>query len=617
MQIHELNNYSGELNNSAYLAVDNGNDTGKVSYSKLFLQTENEIVNLRETLNGRIDNIIAGGDAPSAAEIVDARRGENGVNYPSLGDAIRGQYEELNNAIDEIETVARVDRSYSFDNVGFINTSGNVDTNPSATHTDFISLTGVQSIHYKAFLNNTGCGLAFFDANGSFVSSISIVGGTTSDGSTVVITDAIRNSAATFVVSHYNNGWVPECSITVRDNTFLKRIEYLEDTYLSKDTMELDIGLNKFNKDAAITGKEVYADGTFATESASAISDYIPVHGASHIYIKNLPTYSVYGMGNRYAFFYDSSKNPVGSLVYMEIDSPTFSVAVPNNAYYFVFSIYQRVNPADLPIDFSSVMFTLEPTDMPFEPYTEYIVGIDGYKIPTGSGVGSLGASGLKVVIFGDSITETASMNDDGSNYVEGTRHNWPEFANEYLSWGSFKNYAQTGARYKDNPAALYRQSVSNQIALALADSNNDDADIIIISLGTNDGTNNLGSYEMAMSKSTRGALDRSNLYEALRYAYWTLRDKYKNAVCFAAIPIQRADIEPPTALYEAIEKMAHRYDFIVIDGAYQSGIVRENNTWGAAGNDLEDGLHPNTVGQIKMAKLYSDVILRNYLWRK
>lgn len=31
MQIHELNNYGGELGSEAYLAVDNGNDTRKVS----------------------------------------------------------------------------------------------------------------------------------------------------------------------------------------------------------------------------------------------------------------------------------------------------------------------------------------------------------------------------------------------------------------------------------------------------------------------------------------------------------------------------------------------------------------------------------------------------------
>lgn len=84
MQIHELNNYSGSIGD-AYLAADNGSDTGKMKTTAL-----------TDPLNARIDNIIAG-PAPSAAEIVDARRGENGVNYPSLGDAIRGQFEAVGN----------------------------------------------------------------------------------------------------------------------------------------------------------------------------------------------------------------------------------------------------------------------------------------------------------------------------------------------------------------------------------------------------------------------------------------------------------------------------------------------------------------------------------------
>lgn len=83
MQIHELNNFSGTLGSGAYLAVDDGNDTGKVSKTQLFAATE-----------ARIDNIIAG-DAPSAAEIVDARLGADGVTYPSLGGAIRGQVTDV------------------------------------------------------------------------------------------------------------------------------------------------------------------------------------------------------------------------------------------------------------------------------------------------------------------------------------------------------------------------------------------------------------------------------------------------------------------------------------------------------------------------------------------
>ena len=102
MQIHELNEYSGLLANETFLAVDNGVDTGKVSVPALLADTNEEINALGETLNARIDNIIAGGDAPSEAEVIDARLGATilgGVAYSSLGDAIRGQATDITNSL--------------------------------------------------------------------------------------------------------------------------------------------------------------------------------------------------------------------------------------------------------------------------------------------------------------------------------------------------------------------------------------------------------------------------------------------------------------------------------------------------------------------------------------
>lgn len=90
MQIHELNNFTGTLGSGSYLAIDDGNDTGKISKAQLFAATE-----------ARIDNIIAG-PAPSAEEIVDARLGDDGVTYPSLGDAIRDQFSDVKSAINDL-----------------------------------------------------------------------------------------------------------------------------------------------------------------------------------------------------------------------------------------------------------------------------------------------------------------------------------------------------------------------------------------------------------------------------------------------------------------------------------------------------------------------------------
>ena len=47
------------------------------------------------TLTGRIDQALADYDATAETEIMDARVGHNGITYPTLGAAIRGQFDEL------------------------------------------------------------------------------------------------------------------------------------------------------------------------------------------------------------------------------------------------------------------------------------------------------------------------------------------------------------------------------------------------------------------------------------------------------------------------------------------------------------------------------------------
>lgn len=112
MQIHELNNFTGTLGAGAYLAIDDGNDTGKISSQGLLAATE-----------ARIDNIIAG-PAPSAEEIVDARLGADGVTYPSLGDAIRDQFTDLKSAISDIsEHNKNIIEGYLPNAIGAVNTT--------------------------------------------------------------------------------------------------------------------------------------------------------------------------------------------------------------------------------------------------------------------------------------------------------------------------------------------------------------------------------------------------------------------------------------------------------------------------------------------------------------
>lgn len=52
------------------------------------------------TLAGRLNAIVADYDASAETEILDARVGHNGVTYSSLGEAIRGQFDELRLYVD-------------------------------------------------------------------------------------------------------------------------------------------------------------------------------------------------------------------------------------------------------------------------------------------------------------------------------------------------------------------------------------------------------------------------------------------------------------------------------------------------------------------------------------
>lgn len=135
MQIHELNNYKGTLDSSAYLAVDNGSDTGKVSTTELLAEANAAVSQLDTFLNGRIDNIIAGGEAPSASEIVDARYGADGVTYPSLGAAIRDQVADVKSDLDERTIIANngFPIGFSFNDGALYAT---YDENPTIGNTD-------------------------------------------------------------------------------------------------------------------------------------------------------------------------------------------------------------------------------------------------------------------------------------------------------------------------------------------------------------------------------------------------------------------------------------------------------------------------------------------------
>ena len=265
----------------------------------------------------------------------------------------------------------------------------------------------------------------------------------------------------------------------------------------------------------------------------------------------------------------------------------------------------------------------------------------------------------LSILIFGDSITDCASITIDSitnTTTAYSLRHPansytnsegqlirfdmWPYLITQYLNCFDLRNYAKSGASYKYSEREtedLKRQNLSYQIEVAINDINNPNGvfptegqfspDIIIFALGTNDGSPN-DTFDSAMAKTimdeagtsfnieaTLSNLDLSKFCEAARYAFLTIKKQFPYALCMCVLPIQRASSDIQQAgVNSELKKMAERYSIKVIDGASEMGIVRDLETGGGLGTSLKDGLHPNEKGQNLYARLVINAIKNNWL---
>jgi lysophospholipase L1-like esterase len=215
-----------------------------------------------------------------------------------------------------------------------------------------------------------------------------------------------------------------------------------------------------------------------------------------------------------------------------------------------------------------------------------------------------------KVLIFGDSITDT-----------KGGRTSWVQFAMSTLGVSSYKNFADGGAAFRQRGLKNI-DDMPTQLTLA---DNEKDVDIVIVALGTNEfhrpgppvGNNTpiVGSLEEAMKKKISALSINDTMYDAIRYAFYTIQEKW-NCKCYIVLPIQRAgwNWKQLTTLYSALEEMATMYAFEVIDGR-KCGILSEFEKDKAEGRDLRDGLHPKgdeahkKIAKMVVASLRSTVI--------
>lgn len=146
--------------------------------------------NTRQTqdavLQAEIDQIIAPtGEAPSAAEVQNARIGVDGTTYDTLGNAIRGQVSDLKNAVNEIRNgddgITILSQSEIIEKYGKYSTNvlyaafdrlvgktfpDEIPTNPATNvYAILIDVSNITSINYPKFKNTSGYGCLLLDSS--------------------------------------------------------------------------------------------------------------------------------------------------------------------------------------------------------------------------------------------------------------------------------------------------------------------------------------------------------------------------------------------------------------------------------------------------------------------
>ncbi|MBR6517633.1 MAG: hypothetical protein IKT40_12450 [Bacilli bacterium] len=266
----------------------------------------------------------------------------------------------------------------------------------------------------------------------------------------------------------------------------------------------------------------------------------------------------------------------------------------------------------------------------------------------------------LNILIFGDSITDTATIEVDiEDKTAKTTKYELPYLSNSYTNkdgevvrfsmWPALlrkafntfdvRCYARYGASYVNDAAnTVFRQNLSDQIALAFNDFSNPNGvfmtqgefvpDIVIFALSANDKPTPTDTYEIAMSKTimsddgksfdieaTLSNLDLTQYNQSVRYAFLKLKNKFPYAQMFCICPPQRSAYDIGEMQKEVdLKRMAQRYSINIIDAAATCGIVRDLEVNGSVDVYSKDGLHPNDYSQKLYARMVVNAIKNNMI---
>lgn len=167
----KINDFKAEVNTSLSNQTTSINQTTSVQNSKI------------TTLEGRMDTFtsLSEGSTTGDAELQDIRVGANGVTYTNAGDAVRGQYRQLNENLEDTNnafgpSINIINDASKFINKEWIEIDGSKTSSQVWNTTDFISCYGFNLISFKLSYYVTNdkklATVAFYDIDKHFISGV-------------------------------------------------------------------------------------------------------------------------------------------------------------------------------------------------------------------------------------------------------------------------------------------------------------------------------------------------------------------------------------------------------------------------------------------------------------
>lgn len=519
---------------------------------------------------------------------------------------------------DYVDEKFAVDESLLFVEMGYYGEGGILNLDGKAQNTGFVKLKGRVNVECQVYMSASAYPIAFFDRYKNFIGGINGLDVPLSKYVAVAPKDA-------YYVIFSNYGDRPDKYAKVLADSEVSITQKIEDSHIE----ELPALKNDLYAFAAKLNEQGYIytkDGRVIGSNYGKVTDFIPLSNFKTLSFKN-------GGGNAdvaSVAFYNKDKIFIPSLVVSataslvgEID---LSLPIYSDAKYVRMTYYNY--PTPIFEDFYGILRTAANV-------VERIENLEKNN-----------SSRLNVLIFGDSITDCCDITiENGVTTQYKFRHpygsynkdgktiyydKWPYFVKNILKCNEVRNYALSGATYKNQDGGNTRRSLSYQVNLALADLNNTSGafvennfvpDIVIFALGTNDGVPN-DTANKAFSKivysdndyidveGTLANLDNSQFCESAMKSFLTIKKHFPLALCFCVLPLQRGQNDVNLGvLREELTKVANRYGMVIIDGAYDCGIIRDTIM-----KTTIDGLHPNAEGQNLMARMIISAIKRNYI---